>query len=384
MRFFIRVLVALSLLAAATAPAQALETPARAAIVVDYNTGTVLLSKNADEPLPPASMSKLMTLNMVFEALEAGRITLDEKFSVSAHAASIRGSSMFLNTRDRVTVDDLIKGVIVLSGNDAAVTLAEGLGGTEAEFARQMTARARELGMMNSIFVNATGWPGEGQVMSVRDLAFLARRMIKVFPQYYHYFSIREFPFDGRTPDNRFNRNPILPLGIGADGLKTGHTEEAGYGLVGSAVRGNRRVIVVVNGLDSAAARASEGERLINWAFREFTMNTLFEGGTELARADVWLGQEPQVGMALSEDVSMLLSYRTLPNIKAKVVYEGPIEAPITKGDTLGELVVEVPERGEQRFPLAAMSDVAAAGFMDRFKAAFGILKTRVLAGGLL
>ena len=353
-------------------------------MVVDYDTGTVLLAKNADEPLPPASMSKLMTLNMVFEALEAGRITLDEKFSVSASAVAVRGSSMFLNTQDRVTVDDLIKGVIVLSGNDAAVTLAEGLGGTEAEFARQMTVRARELGMMNSIFVNATGWPGEGQVMSVRDLAFLARRIIKVFPQYYHYFSIREFPFDGRTPDNRFNRNPILPLGIGADGLKTGHTEEAGYGLVGSAVRADRRVIVVVNGLESAAARASEGERLINWAFREFTMNTLFEGDTEIARAVVWLGQEAAIGMAPVEDISLLLSYRSLPDIEAQVVFNAPVEAPVAKGQILGELLIDVPERGVQRYPLAATGDVAEAGFMDRFKAAFGILKTRVMAGELL
>jgi D-alanyl-D-alanine carboxypeptidase (penicillin-binding protein 5/6) len=382
MTFLLRVLLAFSLLVAL--PAQALETSARAAMVIDYDTGTVLLAKNADKPLPPASMSKLMTLNMVFEALEAGRITLDEKFAVSAHAMSLGGSSMFLNTHDRVTVDDLIKGVIVLSGNDAAVTLAEGLGGTEPEFARQMTARARELGMMNSTFVNATGWPGEGQLMSVRDLAFLARRIIKVFPQYYHYFSIREFPFDGRTPDNRFNRNPILPLGIGADGLKTGHTEEAGYGLVGSAVRGNRRVIVVLNGLESAAARASEGERLINWAFREFTMNTLFKGDVELARANVWLGQAADVGLAPTSDIALLLSYRSLPNIKAKVVFQGPVEAPVTKGQKLGELVIEVPERAAQRFPLAATADVAEAGFMARFKAAFTILKTRVMAGGWL
>ncbi len=381
MTFFTRLLVALTLLAA---PVQALETAARAAMVLDYDTGTVLLSKNADEPLPPASMSKLMTLNMVFEALEAGRITLDEKFSVSATASAIRGSSMFLNTRDRVTVDDLIKGVIVLSGNDAAVVLAEGLGGTEAEFSRQMTVRARELGMMNSTFVNATGWPGEGQLMSARDLVFLARRLIKVFPQYYHYFSILEFPFDGRTPDNRFNRNPLLALDIGADGLKTGHTEEAGYGLVGSAVRGDRRVIVMFTGLDSSAARSREAERLISWAFREFSMNTLFAGETELARADVWLGAEADVGMALTGDISMLLSYRNLPNVTAEVVFETPIEAPITKGEMLGELVIDVPERGVQRFPLAATADVAEAGFLDRFKAAFTILKTRVMAGELL
>lgn len=379
MKFFLKVFV---LVAAAFAmPVNALETGARSAMVIDYDTGTVLLAKNADTPLPPASMSKLMTLNMVFEALEAGRITLDEKFAVSQTAMAVRGSSMFLNTQDRITVEDLIKGVIVLSGNDAAVVLAEGLAGTEAEFSRQMTVRARELGMMDSTFVNATGWPGEGQLMSARDLVFLARRLIKVFPEYYTYFALREFAFDGRTPDNRFNRNPLLGLDIGADGLKTGHTDEAGFGLVGSAVRNGRRVIVMINGMESSAARSSEAERLISWAFREFAMETLFKGDTEIARADVWLGQQAQVGMAPVEDISLLLPYRVLPGVKAEVVFEGPIEAPITKGEMLGELVIDIPDMGVQRFPLAATADVAEAGFMDRFKAAFFILSARVRAG---
>ncbi len=376
----------LALLAFTTAafPAIALETVARTAMVMDYDTGTVLMAKNADSPQPPASMSKLMTLNMVFEALEAGRITLDEKFSVSANAVAVRGSSMFLNTRDRVTVEDLIKGVIVLSGNDASVVLAEGLAGSEAEFARQMTLRARDLGMMESTFVNATGWPGQGQLMSARDLVFLARRLIKVFPQYYQYFSMSEFAFDGRTPDNRFNRNPLLRLDIGADGLKTGRTDEAGFGLVGSAVRGDRRVIVMVNGMESAAARSSEAERLISWAFREFAMETLFEGEVELARAGVWLGEEAEVGLAPEEDIELLLPYRALPQIRAEVVFDGPVEAPIAKGDTLGELVIDIPDIGERRFALLATADVAPAGFLDRFKAAFFILSARVMAGELL
>jgi len=365
-------------------PALALETAARAAMVMDYDTGTVLLAKNADEPLPPASMSKLMTLNMVFEALAAGRITLEEKFPVSEHAMSLGGSSMFLNTQDRISVDDLIKGVIVLSGNDASVVLAEALGGSEAEFSRQMTVRARELGMMDSNFVNATGWPGEGQVMSARDLVFLARRLIKVFPQYYPYFAMREFAFDGRTPDNRFNRNPLLSLDIGADGLKTGHTNEAGYGLVGSAVRNDRRVIVMITGMESSSARSREAERLMSWAFREFSMETLFEAEAEIARADVWLGQASEVGMAPVEDISLLLHYRTLPSVTAEVIFEGPIEAPISKGEMLGELVIDIPEMGSRHFPLAATADVAAAGFVDRFKAAFKILTARVMAGDLL
>lgn len=383
MRFLLRIVAVLAVIVSAL-PALALETAARAAMVMDYDTGTVLLSKNADEPLPPASMSKLMTLNMVFEALEAGRITLDEKFPVSEHAMSIGGSSMFLNTQDRISVEDLIKGVIVLSGNDASVVLAEGLGGSEAEFSRQMTVRARELGMMDSNFFNATGWPGEGQAMSARDLVFLARRLIKVFPQYYHYFAMREFGFDGRTPDNRFNRNPLLALEIGADGLKTGHTNEAGYGLVGSATRNGRRVIVMINGMESSGARSREAERLMSWAFREFAMETLFEGEAEIARADVWLGQEAEVGMAPVEDIALLLHYQVLPNISAEVIFESPVEAPITKGEMLGELVIDIPDMGSKHFPLAAMTDVAPAGFVDRFKAAFRILSARVMDGDLL
>jgi len=221
------------LLSLASMPALALETTARAAMVMDFDTGIVLLAKNEDEALPPASMSKLMTLNMVFEALEDGRLTLDERLPVSEHAMSYGGSTMFLNTRDRVSVEDLIQGVIVLSGNDACAVLAEALGGTEAEFARRMNERARELGMLNSTFANSNGWPDANQRMSARDLVFLARRLIKDFPQYYHYFSETEFGFDERAPQNRFNRNPLLSLNIGADGLKTGHTAEAGYGLVG-------------------------------------------------------------------------------------------------------------------------------------------------------
>ena len=241
-------------------PAAAFETEATAAYVIDHNTGQVLLDINADQPLPPASMSKLMTLNMVFEALEDGRLTLDTILPVSEHAMSYGGSTMFLNTRDRVSVEDLILGVVVLSGNDASAVLAEALSpdGTEAGFATLMTQRARQLGMMNSTFRNSNGWPAEGHVMSARDLGILAERLITEFPQYYTYFALREFEFDGRAPANRFNRNPLLGLGIGADGLKTGHTEEAGYGLVGSAMQGDRRVTFVISGLDSAEARARE------------------------------------------------------------------------------------------------------------------------------
>lgn len=382
--------IAIVVMALVASQSVALDTPARAAMVIDFDTGTVLLAKNVDEPLPPASMSKLMTLNMVFEALESGRITLDERFPVSDHAVhfcgstTTCGSTMYLDTRDRVRVEDLIRGVIVLSGNDASVVLAEGLAGSEGEFALRMSERARELGMLNSTFANANGWPHDGQRMSARDLVFLARRLIKEFPQYYHYFSEAEFAFDGRVPENRFNRNPLLALGIGADGLKTGHTNEAGFGLVGSATRNGRRVVIMISGLESSAARSAEAERLMTWAFREFTEATLFTNGTEIASAAVWLGDAQTVGMAPIEDIALLLPYRAIPEITANVIFNAPIAAPITKGELLGELVIDVPDMGSHRYPLAAMADVGEAGFMARFTTAFDILRNRVMSGNLL
>ncbi len=367
-------------------PVFALETTARAAMVIDYDTGIVLLAKNEDEPLPPASMSKLMTLNMVFEALEDGRLTLDEELPVSERAMSYGGSTMFLNTRDRVSVEDLIRGVIVLSGNDACVVLAEALAGSEEEFARRMTERAQELGMLNSTFANSNGWPDDNQRMSARDLVFLARRLIKEFPQYYPYFAETEFGFDERAPQNRFNRNPLLALNIGADGLKTGHTIEAGYGLVGSAIRDGRRVVMMITGMESEAARESEAERLINWAFREFTQRTLFNAGTRLAEAEVWLGTAPNVGLTLQEDVSLLLPFQQLNNISAQVRYTGPIavqdgaRSQITMGDELAVLEVSVPDFGDYSFPLVAMESVQPAGFVARFGVAFNQLKTQILS----
>ncbi len=232
------------------------ETRAQAAYVLDLTTDTVLLSKNADVPLPPASMSKLMTLYMLFEALRDGRVTMETRFGVSDRAAAMKGSTMFLDQRDRPTVEELIQGIIVQSGNDACVVVAEGLAGTEDAFARLMNDRAAALGLEASTFTNASGWPSPDHRMSVHDLGRLAARLITEFPEYYGYFAQKEFEFDGRAPQNRFNRNPLLELGIGADGLKTGHTQEAGYGLVGSAMQGDRRIVFVMIGLDRGSAGA--------------------------------------------------------------------------------------------------------------------------------
>ena len=379
----IRLLTACLLALTATfAAAQSFETNARAAYVYDMTTGTVLLEKNADTPLPPASMSKLMTLYLAFEAISDGRLSPDDELLVSEHAMSYQGSSMFLRSGERVRVEDLIRGVIILSGNDASAVLAESLSpdGTEAGFARMMTSRAQDLGMMHSTFANSNGWPDPNQRMSVRDLGILAQHLITDFPTYYPIFAEEEFLFDGRVPSNSQNRNPILGLGLGADGMKTGHTQEAGYGLVGSAKQGDRRVVFVVTGLDSAAARAEEGQRILNWSFRQFAQKNVIETGTRVAEASVWMGQAPTVGLTVAEDVSMLVPILSGDSIDGEVVFNAPIEAPIAAGQNLGELIIRFDDLPERRIPLVAEADVPVGGFAIRMRTAVMVLLDKVMS----
>ena len=368
MRHLITTIAALVVPLILALPAGAFETRAASAFVIDQTTGTVLLNKNADQMLPPASMSKLMTLYITFEALRDGRLVLDEKLPVSKHAMAYGGSTMFLDTTDRITVEDLIRGIIVLSGNDACAVIAEALSpdGTEAGFARFMTQRAQQLGMTNSTFSNSNGWPQAGHRMSMRDLALLANRVITDFPSFYPLFSEREFKFDGRAPQNTRNRNPLLSLGIGADGLKTGHTQEAGYGLVGSAKQRGRRVIFVISGLQSAQTRAEEAESIVNWAFRQFAVKPVAKAGTSIATADVWMGRDQKVQLVPMEDVSMLMPVTTGIKVVAEVIYNGPITAPIEKDQQIAELVITPPGLPETRIPLVAANDVPAGGFMSR------------------
>ncbi|MEO0357834.1 MAG: D-alanyl-D-alanine carboxypeptidase family protein [Pseudomonadota bacterium] len=360
--------------------AAAFETRATAAYVLDQTTGTVLLNKNAQTALPPASMSKLMTLLMTFEALRDGRLRWDEELRVSQHAMDYGGSTMFLDTTDRVSVADLVRGVIVLSGNDACAVLAEALSidGTEAGFARMMTQRARALGMMNSTFANSNGWPHPEQRMSMEDLGILADLLIRDFPGYYALFAEREFAFDGRAPSNTRNRNPLLGLGVGADGLKTGHTREAGYGLVGSAEQGDRRIIFVLTGLDSTAARAEESERIVNWAFRQFAARSLGEPGTVLTQADVWMGASRTVGLTMAGDPQILVPTTGVENMTTHVEYTGPLEAPIAKGDQIAELVITAPGLPESRLPLVAAETVARGGFIPRVRTAAKVLMGQI------
>ncbi|MGB0927967.1 MAG: D-alanyl-D-alanine carboxypeptidase family protein [Pikeienuella sp.] len=349
----------------------ALDTAARAAMVVDLTSGTVLLDKNSEVPIPPASMSKLMTLNMVFEALAEGRLSLDEKFRVSEKAWKMGGSRMFVREGDRIRIEDLIRGVIIQSGNDACIVLAEGLAGSEEAFATKMTARAAELGMTDSTFANATGWPHADHRMSARDLIFLTRRMLTEFPQYYDYFSETEFTWDGVTQKNR---NPLLYLDIGADGLKTGHTEEAGYGLVGSAKRGERRIAFMITGLDSSKARSVESERLTTWAFREFRTGKIATAGQIVGEADVWIGSTETVALTPARDIIATAPYGGLDKMKVSIKYDGPIAAPIAAGDVIAEMVVEAPGLPPVTTPLTAAHSVAKGGVVSRVTGALTLM----------
>lgn len=361
-------------------PVQAFDTRATAAWVFDETTQTVLLAKNADQPLPPASMSKLMTLNMLFEAIQDGRVTMDTTFAVSTRARSMGGSTMFLNEQDRPTVRDLIHGIIINSGNDACVVVAEGLAGTEEAFAAQMTERARALGMTQSTFANSSGWPDPNQRMSMHDLGVIARRLIEEFPEEYALFKETEFNYADRAEANRFNRNPLLKLNIGADGLKTGHTSEAGYGLVGSAVQGNRRVIFVITGLESDTARAEEAERIVNWAYRQFVLKTVAKAGQRVAEAPVWMGRDSTVGLVPAKDVVLLVPALVQDGISAEVSFTGPLAAPLIAGQPVAELVIHVPDLPDARIPLVTEAAVNRAGFVGRLTTAAQVLYQRFLA----
>jgi D-alanyl-D-alanine carboxypeptidase (penicillin-binding protein 5/6) len=375
----LRLVLTLLALALAALPARAFETAATAAWVYDMTTGTVLMDKNADEPLPPASMSKIMTINMLFEALRDGRVTMETEFAVSSRAKAMGGSTMFLQETDRPTVNELIHGMIVNSGNDACVVVAEGLAGTEEAFSAQMTERARALGMTNSTFANSSGWPDPNHRMSMRDLGILAQHLIEDFPEYYPIFAETAFNYKDRAPANARNRNPLLELGVGADGLKTGHTQEAGYGLVGSAKQGDRRIIFVITGLTSDEARAEESERIVAWAFRQFSEKTVAKAGTRVAEAEVHMGSADTVGLVPAEDVRLLVPALVQDSVTAEVVYNGPLIAPVTKGTPVAELIVHAPDLPDRRVPLVAETDVGSAGFMKRLTTAAGTLYARYI-----
>ena len=360
--------------------AAAFQTTARSAIVIDHGTGIDLMEKNADVRIQPASMSKLMTLYMLFEALDEGRLTLDDKLPVSSHAMSFKGSSMFLNRNDRVRVEDLIRGIVVLSGNDACVVVAEALSpdGSADGFAQLMTQRGREIGLEDSNFKNSNGWPDADHYMTARDLGVLTRGLLERFPHYYHYFSEQEFGFDERVPSNRYNRNPLLKLGIGADGLKTGYTNDSGYGLVGSAKRGKRRVVFVLAGMSTLEERREEAERLVTWYSFQFEDLTAFKEGEEVIQSPVAGGKALTIPLTVREDVTLPIPTAAEDAPAAVAELDNVPHAPIQTGDVLGTLVVHVPGLPQPaRIDLIAKEDVPEATFIDTLRNAARILLER-------
>ena len=346
--------------------------------ILDVGSGQVLAQQNAEIPLPPASMSKLMTLAMLFDAIDEGRVSLTSTWNISQHAHEMGGSSMFLETRDRPTTEDLIRGLVIVSGNDAAVAIAEGLGGTEPAFAQMAQQRAEQIGMTQTTIANASGWPDPRHRMSLHDLAVLARYIITAHPQLYQYLHETQFTWNGITQPNRL---PLLSAGVGVDGLKTGHTEEAGYSMVGSAVQGSRRIIFVFSGLNSPAERAEEAERIVSWAFRQFVEREVLPQGHAIAEADVWMGAAPSVPLVAAQDLNVLVPVMAHADIAAHVEYDGPLAAPVTAGQEIATLVVEVPGMDPRRLPLVAGADVAEGGFMPRIRTAAAVLGERLGLG---
>lgn len=350
------------------AVAATMETSARQALIVDFETGTPLLEKNADEQMHPSSMSKLMTVYMVFEKLKEGTLSLEDGFTVSEIAWRTGGSKMFVHVGDRVSVEMLLHGIIVQSGNDACVVVAENIASSEAEFAAEMNKKAKKIGLMHSNFKNSTGWPDPDHLMTARDLSILARRLIEDFPANYKIFKELEYTYN---KIKQGNRNPLLyKSSTGADGLKTGHTEEGGYGLTASAVREGRRLIMVLNGLPSMKARGSESERLLDWAFREFENYRLFEEGQEVSTAEVWLGSKDSVPLVTDKKVMYTLVRQGIKDVKVSVVYDGPVAAPIRKGQQIATLRVSAPNMAPAELPLLAGADVERLGFFGRLAAA--------------
>ncbi|MEE2662148.1 MAG: D-alanyl-D-alanine carboxypeptidase family protein [Pseudomonadota bacterium] len=350
-----------------SATAQTIKTTARSAYIMDLSTGSVLLSKNADLALPPASMSKLMTIYIVFELIKNRSLSLKDKFIVSKKAWRKGGSKMFVKIGDQVTISDLLRGIIIQSGNDACIVIAEGISGSEKAFAILMTQKAQELGLVNSTFSNATGWPHPKQLMSARDLGTLSTLMIKKFPQLYKIFAEKTFRYN---QIKQGNRNPLLYRNIGADGLKTGHTKAAGYGLTASAIRNGRRIILVLNGMKSVRQRSVESLRLMEWAFRAFMPITLFKKSEEVTQADVWLGNTAKVPLMVSDDIKITLPVATANKLKATVIMENPVAAPIKKGEKLATLKITAPGIQTKEVELVAGREVRQLGFIGRLGAA--------------
>jgi D-alanyl-D-alanine carboxypeptidase (penicillin-binding protein 5/6) len=354
-----------------------IETTAQFAYIIDATTGAVLLDKNGDQRMFPSSMTKMMTAYIVFDKLQKGELHMTDQFAVSEGAwrrggAKSDSSTMYLDLNSRPTVEELVQGMVVQSGNDACIVLAEGISGSEEAFAEEMNRRAKAMGLRDTHFHNATGYPDPDHWSTARDLAILAKHSIEDHPDYYKYYAEREYTYNGIRQGNR---NPLLYKSLGVDGLKTGHTEAAGYGLTASAVReGGRRVILVLNGLPSVKARAQESERLLDWAYREFEDVTLFKGGDTVDNVDVWLGDAKQVALVASSPLTVTLPRKSRREMKVTEFYATPIQAPIRKGDQLAKLTITAPGVDPVELPLVSAADVQRLGTFGRLGAAVSYL----------
>lgn len=347
--------------------AHAFETIAKQAYVVDLATGAVLLDKAGEERMYPASMTKIMTMYLLFKELKSGRVTVDTTFPVSEKAWRMGGSKMFVDLNSQVRVEDLIRGILIQSGNDACVVLAEGLAGTEEEFARRMTSEAVKLGMTGTQFMNATGWPDEQHYTTAHDLAILAQAVIRDFPEYYHYFAELEFTWHGIKQQNR---NMLLARGMNVDGLKTGHTEISGYGMTVSAVderNRERRLVAVVHGLANAKERAEAGEAVLRYGLNTFETTKLFKAGEEVTKAQVAMGVAADVPLTVAKDVSVTMPVATREKTTFRVEYTGPLLAPLKKDNEAGYLYIAADGMPEQKIPLVVAQDVPEAGFFQKF-----------------
>jgi D-alanyl-D-alanine carboxypeptidase (penicillin-binding protein 5/6) len=357
--------------------AHGFDTPAQSAIVYDMTTDEVLLDKNSDQIIYPASMTKLMTLYIVFEKLQQGSISLEDKFLVSEKAWKKQGSKMFVPYNKEVGVEQLIYGIATQSGNDACIVMAEGIAGSEEAFVALMNQKAVQLGLTNSNFVNSTGWPHPDHVTTAKDLQILSLRLITDFPHYYKYLGNKEYTYGGIK---QFNRNPLLGKVAGVDGLKTGHTEEAGYCLASSAERNGRRVISVITGMRSKVARATQGRRLLEWAFRNFQVRKIADSNRAVTKLPVWLGDKNDIAVTSGKNINMLfkIGQQIDDQANAKIVYNHPIKAPIKRGQVVAELVITKASSSSssdvvkvRKYPLIAMESIEKSGFfvnlIDKF-----------------
>ena len=337
--------------------AYSIDTKADQAIVIDYNTQEILFEKNANELIPPASMTKILTVYAAFDRLQKTDLSINDTCIISPRAYKMRGSRTFLEIDDKVSINELLKGIIIQSGNDASVALAECLAGTESDFSTLMNVYAERLGMKNSNFINSSGWPEDNHYSTVGDIALLSNALIRDFDELYEYFKLEEFTHNEITQPNR---NKLLSNFRGTDGLKTGYTKKSGWGISASAIRENRRITVVINGTNSSRSRLNESQNLLNWAFTQTSQKKLLEKNQLIKRVDVWLGNKPYINLVSEKDIISILSFDQIQLINSSIVFNKPIEAPINKGDKLGLIKIDIPGKPIIEVNLVAEDNVGS------------------------